>query len=151
MPNRRDFLKTAAFATLGSGIAVSQVLAGESIASTIHINKQGMGGKMKMTFFPYELKLRHVFTVATTPDVQVEIEYEGVTGYGEASMPPYLGETVESVMNFLKKVNLEQFSDPFQLEDILSYVDSLSPKDTAAKAAVDIALHDLVGKDMGIE
>ena len=48
-----------------------------------------------MTFFPYELKLRHVFTVATysrttTPDVQVEIEYEGVTGYGEASMPPYL-------------------------------------------------------------
>ena len=28
----------------------------------------------------------------------------------------------------------------------LSYVDSLSPKDTAAKAAVDIALHDLVGK-----
>lgn len=29
MPNRRDFLKTAAFATLGSGIAVSQVLAGE--------------------------------------------------------------------------------------------------------------------------
>ena len=107
-----------------------------------------------MTFFPYELKLRHVFTVATysrttTPDVQVEIEYEGVTGYGEASMPPYLGETVESVMNFLGKVNLEQFSDPFQLDDILSYVDSLSPKDTAAKAAVDIALHDLVGKLLG--
>ena len=76
-----------------------------------------------MKFFPYELKLRHVFTVATysrttTPDVQVEIEYEGITGYGEASMPPYLGETVESVMNFLKKVNLEQFNDPFQLDDI---------------------------------
>ena len=64
-------------------------------------------------------------------------------------MPPYLGETVESVMNFLRKVNLEQFSDPFQLEDILSYIDSLSPKDTAAKAAVDIALHDLVGKLLG--
>ena len=52
-------------------------------------------------------------------------------------------------MNFLKKVNLEQFNDPFQLDDILSYVDSLSPKDTAAKAAVDIALHDLVGKLLG--
>lgn len=98
--------------------------------------------------------MRHVFTVATysrttTPDVQVEIEYEGVTGYGEASMPPYLGQTVESVMNFLKKVDLEQFNDPFQLEDILSYIDSLSPGDTAAKAAVDIALHDLVGKLLG--
>lgn len=76
-------------------------------------------------------------------------EYEGVTGYGEASMPPYLGQTVETVISFLKKVNLEQFNDPFQLEDILSYVDSLSPGDTAAKAAVDIALHDLVGKQLG--
>ena len=141
-------------AAFSSGLVARQALAGESLLSTIHINKLGLGGKMKMTFFPYELKLRHVFTVATysritTPDVQVEIEYEGVTGYGEASMPPYLGETVESVMNFLGKVNLEQFSDPFQLDDILSYVDSLSPKDTAAKAAVDIALHDLVGKLLG--
>ena len=154
MQNRRDFLKTAALAAFSSGLVARQALAGESLLSTIHINKLGLGGKMKMSFFPYELKLRHVFTVATysrttTPDVQVEIEYEGVTGYGEASMPPYLGETVESVMNFLGKVNLEQFSDPFQLDDILSYVDSLSPKDTAAKAAVDIALHDLVGKLLG--
>jgi L-alanine-DL-glutamate epimerase-like enolase superfamily enzyme len=46
-------------------------------------------------------------------------------------------------------VDLGQFSDPFQLDDILAYVDSLSPGDTAAKAAVDIALHDLVGKLLG--
>lgn len=154
MQNRRDFLKTAALAAVGTGTIVSQVLADSSVPSSFHINKLGLGGKMKLRFFPYELKLRHVFTVAsysrsTTPDVQVEIEYEGITGYGEASMPPYLGESVESVMNFLKKVDLERFDDPFQLEDILSYVDSLSPKDTAAKAAVDIALHDLVGKLLG--
>ena len=106
---------------------------------------------MKLAFRPYELTLRHVFTVAsysrtTTPGVQVEIAYEGLTGYGEASMPPYLGETVESVMAFLQKVNLEQFNDPFQLEDILAYVDGVMPGNTAAKASVDIALHDLVGK-----
>lgn len=35
------------------------------------------------------------------------------------------------------------------MEDILSYVDSLSAEDSAAKAAVDIALHDLVGKLLG--
>lgn len=111
-------------------------------------------GKMHLSFEPYELQLRHTFTVATysrttTPDVQVRIDYEGLTGYGEASMPPYLGQTVESVCAFLQKVNLEQFSDPFQLEDILEYVDGLSEGDSAAKAAVDIALHDLVGKLMG--
>lgn len=109
---------------------------------------------MKMTFKPYALQLKHVFTVATysrttTPDVLVEIEYDGMTGYGEASMPPYLGESVESVMSFLQKVNLQQFSDPFQLEDILTYVDGIMPGNCAAKASVDIALHDLVGKLLG--
>ena len=64
-------------------------------------------------------------------------------------MPPYLGQTVDSVTSFLQKVNLSQFPDPLKMEEILTYVDSLSPGDTAAKAAVDIALHDLVGKIIG--
>lgn len=153
MTNRRDFLKTAALATLGAGMIAEEAMA-DTKKKKIHlfnINKQEAAPKMKMRFFPYELQLRHVFTVATysrttTPDVQVEIEYDGIIGYGEASMPPYLGQTVKSVLAFLQKVDLGQFSDPFQLEDILAYVDSLSPGDTAAKAAVDIALHDLVGK-----
>jgi L-alanine-DL-glutamate epimerase-like enolase superfamily enzyme len=153
MQNRRDFLKTAALAAAGSGLAMNQAWASPA-ANLFSINRNGKGGKMKMTFFPYELKLRHTFTVAsysrtTTPDVQVEIEYDGIKGYGEASMPQYLGQTVQSVSTFLSKVNLEQFNDPFQLEDILSYVDGINPGDTAAKAAVDIALHDLVGKMLG--
>ena len=149
---RRDFLKTAGAATLGAGL-----LAGCGRFSPgperFSVNRLGTG-KMKLSWFPYELKLRHTFTVAsysrtTTPDVQVKIDYEGFTGYGEASMPPYLGQSVESVTKFLEKVDLERFSDPFCLDDILTYVDSLSEGDTAAKAAVDIALHDLVGKLLG--
>ncbi|MBQ6013944.1 MAG: dipeptide epimerase [Firmicutes bacterium] len=146
---RRDFLKTAGAATLGAGL-----LAGcggfSSRPERFSVNRLGTG-KLKLSWFPYELKLRHTFTVAsysrtTTPDVQVKIDYEGFTGYGEASMPPYLGQSVESVTKFLEKVDLERFRDPFCLDDILTYVDSLSEGDTAAKAAVDIALHDLVGK-----
>lgn len=119
-------------------------------------SRAGVAPRMKLRFFPYELKLRHVFTVATysrttTPDVQVEIEYDGIIGYGEASMPPYLQHelgTMDSVLAFLKKVqdSIGQFADPFRLEDILAYIDSLSAGDSAAKTAVDIALHDLVGK-----
>ena len=154
MQNRRDFLKTAAFAAIGSGLSLQGAFAGEKAPVSFAINQLGLGAKMKLRFFPYELKLKHVFTVATysrttTPDVQAEIEYDGVIGYGEASMPPYLGQTVDSVMGFLKKVDLEQFDDPFRLEDILAYVDGLTPGDTAAKAAIDIALHDLVGKLLG--
>ncbi len=157
MTTRRDFIKKAALTTVGSALALSNIDALNIIGSktkNVNINRKGTSKKLEIKFFPYELKLRHVFTVATysrttTPDVQVEITYDGVTGYGEASMPQYLGQTVQSVTSFLQKVDLSQFSDPFQLEDILAYVDSLSPGDTAAKAAVDIALHDLVGKLLG--
>lgn len=157
MTTRRDFIKKAALATVGSALALTHIDALELKGlqkKNVNINHRGMSHRLEMKFFPYELKLQHVFTVATysrttTPDVQVEITYDGVTGYGEASMPQYLGQTVQSVTSFLQKVDLSPFHDPFQLEDILAYVDSLSPGDTAAKAAVDIALHDLVGKLLG--
>ena len=78
-----------------------------------------------------------------------EIEYDGIIGYGEASMPPYLGESQETAAKFLSQVNLGQFNDPFEIEKILDYVDSIAEGNAAAKASVDIALHDLVGKLIG--
>lgn len=152
---RRDFLKTSGILTAGalmSGSILSSCTS--SRPATFNVNKLGTGDGLRLSFEPYELILKHTFTVSsysrkTTPGVQVKIDFEGFTGYGEASMPPYLGQSVESVCAFLSKVNLSQFKDPFRLEEILAYVDSLSPGDNAAKAAIDIALHDLVGKLMG--
>lgn len=155
---RREFLKTGALAAVGAGLLSTGTTLAKGLDLTdnnksANINANGRA-RMKLSFEPYELKLKHVFTVSsfsrsTTPDVQVRIDYDGYTGYGEASMPPYLGQSVDSVCTFLKKVNLEQFPDPFCIDDILTYIDSLSPGDSAAKAAVDIALHDLVGKIIG--
>ena len=78
-----------------------------------------------------------------------EIEYDGIIGFGEASMPPYLGESHNSATAFLTKVDLSSFKDPFEMEDIIQYIDSLAIGNYAAKASVDIALHDLVGKILG--
>lgn len=113
-----------------------------------------IAGAVSLRYYPYELKLKHAFNLATmsrttTPGVQVEITLDSITGYGEASMPPYLGETVESVCAFLSKVDAERLSDPFAFETIHAYLDSLAPGNRAAKAAIDIALHDLTGKMMG--
>jgi len=77
------------------------------------------------------------------------IDYEGFTGFGEASMPPYLGESHETAASYLSLVDLEQFHDPFQMEEIRDYADRLAPGNPAAKASLDIALHDLMGKLMG--
>ena len=156
MQNRRDFLKTAALAAIGSGLAMNWLMASDAKPAPFHINTRGLKPKMQLRFFPYELKLAHVFTVAsysrsTTPDVQVELEYDGIIGYGEASMPPYLAKelgTVESVMAFLQRVQqvIGAFDDPFKMEEILTYIDAMDEGNAAAKTAVDIALHDLVGK-----
>lgn len=109
---------------------------------------------MKLRHYPYTLELRHAFNIAnnsrtTTPAVLVEVEQDGITGYGEAAMPPYLGEDQATAAAFLGKVDLGRFPDPFQLEEILPAIDALAPGNTAAKAAVDIALHDWIGKKLG--
>lgn len=146
--NRRDFLRTAA---LGAAVAASPISFSAFGEATKQTKK---AGKLNLTFEPYELKLRHAFNLAknqrtTTPDVQVQLEYDGIVGYGEASMPPYLGESVDSVCTFLNQLDLQQFSDPFAVEDIHEYLESVAPNNRAAKASVDIALHDLLGKIMG--
>jgi L-alanine-DL-glutamate epimerase-like enolase superfamily enzyme len=148
--NRRDFLKAAGV------LAGSAVLAPTVGACTEKKDIQSSKGKGKMVlkYKPYELQLKHVFTVAegsrsTTPVMLTEIEYDGITGYGEASMPPYLGESHKTVSDFLSKVDLSQFTDPFLMADIWEYLDQIAPGNYAAKASVDIALHDLVGKMMG--
>lgn len=148
--NRRSFLRNAALAA--SFAAVNPVRAFSAAATAAR--PPSKSGRMRLSFEPYELKLRHAFNLAryqrtTTPDVLCTITLDGITGYGEASMPPYLGESVKSVSEFLSHLDLAQFADPFRIEDIHDYMDSVAPDNRAAKACIDIALHDLTGKIMG--
>jgi len=82
--------------------------------------------------------------------VQVELEHEGVIGCGEASAVYYRGETVDAVVEFLGTTAPPLVGDdPFALEDIeerLEDVDGLS----GGKAALDAALHDWIGKRLGV-
>jgi len=148
---KRDFIKYGG------------IITGAMIAWSLPSCKKGSGKipvrtrkdtPIKLKYKPYTLQLRHVFTLAsgsrtTTPVVLTQLECGGFRGFGEASMPPYLGESHESVLKFLSQVNMEQFNDPFLVEDILDYIDGVAPGNYAAKASIDIALHDLVGKIVG--
>ena len=106
---------------------------------------------MQLTYQPYELELRHPFTIArfsrmATPLILLQIEYEGYIGYGEASMVPYMGESIQTAANFLNKLNVARLKHPFDFAEMIHYLDALAPGNPAIKAAIDIALHDLDGK-----
>lgn len=81
--DRRAFL---ALSSLGTG----------SLFASIPARRRPRAG-LRLRFRPYTLELRHVFTIAgssrkTTPVMLTEVEFDGQVGYGECSMPPYLGE-----------------------------------------------------------
>ncbi|MES2112070.1 MAG: dipeptide epimerase, partial [Bacteroidota bacterium] len=106
---------------------------------------------MKLTYQPFELLLKHTFTIAkfsrtSTPVMLIKIEHEGQAGYGEASMVPYMGESFETAEAFLSKVDASQFKYPFDFESIIARLDDIAPGNPAIKAGIDIALHDLDGK-----
>ena len=149
MKTRRKFLQDCGL--LAGAAGFSYVSLGS--ASDLEMERSYKDSKMVLRFRPYELQLKHVFTLAsgsrtTTPVMLTEIEFDGTIGYGEASMPPYLGESHASVQSFLKLVDLSKFGSPFFMEEILAYVEKLAIGNYAAKASIDIALHDLVGKLM---
>lgn len=142
---RREFLRS-------TGAAAASAFPYEALSKIVPSSFRS--GTMRFSFRPFTIELKHAFTLSvmsrtTTPVMLTEIEYNGVTGYGEASMPPYLGESHDSAARFLSKVDLNKYPNPFELESILADVDALAPGNPAAKASVDIALHDLVGKLVG--
>ena len=143
--DRRQFLTQAA-AIAGASLMTPTMTSARPVATG--------SKKLAFRYRPFTLELKHVFTVAamsrtTTPVMLTEVEYDGVVGYGEASMPPYLGESHATAEAFLSKVDLSNYPDPFDLERILADIDAIAPGNPAAKASVDIALHDLIGKLVG--
>ncbi|MGB6032925.1 MAG: dipeptide epimerase [Bacteroidota bacterium] len=143
--SRRDFLKQTAIT--GAAIMLPT-------GSLLSCSTRTAIADMKIRFYPYTLELKHTFTIATssrttTPTMMVEVEKDDIIGYGEASMPPYLGETQETAKGFLSRIDVTQYGDPFLVEEILADVDRIAPGNHAAKAGFDIALHDWLGKKMG--
>lgn len=147
---KRDFLKI-------SGIAASALIAGckAAPADPSAGRVKGAlkkGGPLKLSYKPYELQLRHVFTVATnsrttTPVVLTTIEYDGVAMVRLPCPPTW----AKAMNRYLISFQRSTWSSSVTLPDggYLSYIDGVMPGNHAAKASLDIALHDLTGKLLG--
>jgi L-alanine-DL-glutamate epimerase-like enolase superfamily enzyme len=110
---------------------------------------------MKLTWKQYDLQLKHTFRISrgarsVAPVMILQLEHDGIIAYGEASPSKRYGETPETVAAFFHSLDLSRFESPMMLEEILAFVDAAAPGNTSAKCAVDIALHDWVGKKLGV-
>jgi L-alanine-DL-glutamate epimerase-like enolase superfamily enzyme len=103
-----------------------------------------------------ELALAESFGIArgtrtTQSVVQLELEHDGVVGRGEAAPVYYRGDSIESAAEFLTEVApaLIGDDDPFALEEIGSRLADVEGEG-AGKAALDAALHDWIGRRLGV-
>jgi L-alanine-DL-glutamate epimerase-like enolase superfamily enzyme len=156
--DRRQFLKEAGLLTAAALVIKPQDIfaRAEGYASGEQAPKMPGSRKMQLDWENFTGQMKYTFTISgssrtSTPIVITRISWDGYTGYGEAAMPPYLGETQASCNDFLIKARtvLDKFDNPFVLDDILPAIDAVTTNNTAAKASVDIALHDLVGNIFG--
>jgi L-alanine-DL-glutamate epimerase-like enolase superfamily enzyme len=110
---------------------------------------------MRLSLAPYRLLFREPFGTAHglrdgTDSVFVRLEDEGVVGYGEATLPPYVKETPDLVVHSLREPELLR-----SLED-LTAISPVLPEwfdrvgSTAGRTALSTAYYDLVFKRLNI-
>lgn len=112
---------------------------------------------MNLDYSLFFLRFKHPFGVSSntrveTPSIFVKLTVGEHSGYGECCLPLYLGETIEGSVAFFEKVKpiLKKVKDDFSVVEIIKTIGSLSERDNAAKAGIDIALHDLKAKIQGV-
>lgn len=110
---------------------------------------------MKCNYFPFELTFRYPFTISRgtkthQPTLVVELEFNGIKGYGEAPAISYYNIPVEKMVEDLekKKPFIEKFSftDP---ERYWHYLHHLLPQNNFLVCALDMAAWDIQGKLAG--
>src|SRR2546427_2172354 len=98
------------------------------------------------------LKTKHPFVIARGGDDDTRVVWvrltdrDGVEGWGEADPSRYYGETADTVLAALEKLEPHLPKNPFDLEAAEARFAQLIPKNGAARASLSAALHDLVGK-----
>lgn len=102
------------------------------------------------------LQLKHTWTISRASvdnheNIFVYLEHEGLTGIGEASFSRRYGETPESLLEFIEVAKpILAKANPLQFVEIAEVLQKLNAGQSSAKAAIDMALLDWVGKKFGV-
>ncbi len=110
---------------------------------------------MKLDVQAFDLKLTTPFRISrhvqyTAANVLARITHDGIIGLGEAAPSEHYGEYRGTVLAALELLADELGDDPFAIEETLARLDHALRLNPAAKAALDMALYDLVGKRLNV-
>lgn len=111
---------------------------------------------MKLILYRLSLPLAHEFTIArgsltTQPSLVVELEHDGLSGFGEVTENAFYGHTFESMTSSLRKAvpHLDDYATHSPTE-LWPKMHGLIDRDLFALSALDIAAHDLRGRRIGL-
>lgn len=111
---------------------------------------------MRLAWEVFTVRTEHPFAISRSTReelgrIRVRVEHGGEVGRGEAAPTAYYGEDVDSASAALEAMRpaLKEAEDPEALEALEAEAAARVPGDTAARAAVSAALHDLWGRRLG--
>jgi len=103
--------------------------------------------RMNVRWEPLALELRTTFRLAHgASDIRENVLVFLGEGVGEAPAVPYYGESRDGIIEYLK--SLADQGD--EIDDLDAVLDRRPPGSRAARCAIDVALHDLWGKRLGL-
>lgn len=161
--DRRRFLGATGVALAGLPFLPDHLAAVGSVAASEGwrpARRAGYIGRMELTFEIFDLPTVHDFAIAREGarlrrDVVVRLRTpDGLEGYGEAAATPFYGETAESVAAELPRLAAALDGaigdDFFALEKADRALEVSLGRNPSARSAISAALHDLVGKKLGV-
>jgi L-alanine-DL-glutamate epimerase-like enolase superfamily enzyme len=146
MMRRKEFLKLSGMVLAGSALPGKTVFAG--IQGTA-------AGPARIDVRIYEVQLKYAWTLSrgtwnVRRNVLVRIEKDGTSGMGEAAPIARYNENAEGGLAFIEKARSILEKDLWQYFERWQELDALVPGEHAAKAALDMAILDWVGKKLGV-
>ena len=113
-----------------------------------------MADSCRVSFEPLDLPLRDPFgisrrTTTVARNVLVRVEWEGLVGLGECAPNAYYGESQESVLAWLPRLAEALPEDPLAIRETVGALERTAHGNPAARAGLELALWDLLGKRHG--
>lgn len=106
---------------------------------------------MELDYQIHQLPLSYPFKVAysskeVAPNIFITIRHQDEVGYGEAAPSYFYHESADTVTRFYDAIRPEISQAPLEVDAMMERLEKITAGNCAAKAAINMALLDLIGK-----